>query len=234
MNLSPETIKQEAKGEAGRKSKYSIKKVREICNHVMRGIPLRYASPLCGIPFGTAKGWLADHPEMGEMLEEAHGKFVQNHVGNIERHSKMSEKPSQWLLERRAKQEFAPAYTDQGKSGSTLNVLALGNDALGKLMQGWSGMLGGEMKQAEVVEVREAIEQSPNTQPIPSLLAEDITISKTPPPTENPSQVSEVIVPKEEKQALPVEEVKVKRGRGRPRKYPKPDVGGTPPTLPTP
>jgi hypothetical protein len=234
VNLSPETIKQEAKGEAGRKSKYSIKKVREICNHVLRGIPLRYASPLCGIPFGTAKGWLAEHPEMGEMLEEAHGKFVQNHVGNIERHSKMSEKPSQWLLERRAKQEFAPAYTDQGKSGSTLNVLALGGDALSKLMQGWSGMIGGEMKQAEIVDVSPVIEQNTNTEPSPSLLVEDITISKTSPPTENPSQVSEVIVPKEEKQALPVEEVKVKRGRGRPRKYPKPDGGGTPPTLPTP
>ena len=52
----------------------------------------------------------------------------------IERFAKINEKPSQWLLERRAKQEFAPAYTDQGKSGSTLNVLALGNDALGKLM----------------------------------------------------------------------------------------------------
>lgn len=200
----------------------------------MRGIPLRYASPLCGIPFGTAKGWLAEHPEMGEMLEEAHGKFVQNHVGNIERHSKMSEKPSQWLLERRAKQEFAPAYTDQGKSGSTLNVLALGGDALSKLMQGWSGMIGGEMKQAEVVDVREAIEQNPDTQPIPSLLSEDITISKTPPPTENLPQVSEAVVLPQEKEESVTQEVKPKRGRGRPRKYPKPDGGGTPPTLPTP
>ena len=154
----------------------------------------------------------AEHPEMGEMLEEAHGKFVQNHVGNIERHSRMSEKPSQWLLERRAKQEFAPAYTDQAKSGSTLNVLALGNDALGKLMQGWSGMLGGEMKQAEVVEVREPVEHNPNTQPSPSLLLDNITISKTPPQTESPPQVSEVILPQEKKQALQVEEVKVKRG----------------------
>ena len=30
VNLSPETSREEAKGEAGRKSKYSIKKVREI------------------------------------------------------------------------------------------------------------------------------------------------------------------------------------------------------------
>ena len=227
MNLSPETIREEAKGEAGRKSKYSIKKVREICKHVLRGIPLRYASPLCGIPFGTAKGWLAEHPEMGEMLEEAHGKFVQNHVGNIERHSKMSEKPSQWLLERRAKQEFAPAYTDQGKAGSTLNVLALGNDALGKLMQGWSGMLGGEMKQAEVVEVSSAIEQNTNTNPSPSLLVH------------NSTELSEVIPSKEimeenKIEEAKIEEVKPKRGRGRPRKYPKPDATGTPPTLPTP
>lgn len=234
MNLSPETIKQEAKGEVGRKSKYSIKKVREICNHVLRGIPLRYASPLCGIPFGTAKGWLAEHPEMGEMLEEAHGKFVQNHVGNIERHSKMSEKPSQWLLERRAKQEFAPAYTDQGKSGSTLNVLALGGDALSKLMQGWSGMLGGEMKQAQVINESHVLDQIPNTNPNPSLLVEDSSISNTPPQTENIPQVQETIVPQIKEQVIQAEEVKVKRGRGRPRKYPKPDATGIPPTCPTP
>lgn len=234
MNLSPETIKQEARGEAGRKSKYSIKKVREICKHVLRGIPLRYASPLCGIPFGTAKGWLAEHPEMGEMLEEAHGKFVQNHVGNIERHSKMSEKPSQWLLERRAKQEFAPAYTDQGKSGSTLNVLALGNDALGKLMQGWSGMLGGEMKQAEVVEVSPAIKQNTNTNTSPSLLVHNSTELSEPPKPEPIPISSEEISQPEQKEASVESLQVVKRKRGRPRKYPKPDATGIPPPCPTP
>ena len=168
VNLSPETSREEAKGEAGRKSKYSIKKVREICNHVLRGIPLRYASPLCGIPFGTAKGWLAEHPEMGEMLEEAHGKFVQNHVGNIERHAKASEKPSQWLLERRASKEFSPAYA-QPASAPTLNVAVLGNDALGKLMAGWSGMLGGQPAPIQVES-----QHIPDTQPSPSLLVEHI------------------------------------------------------------
>lgn len=168
------------------------------------------------------------------MLEEAHSEFVQNHVGNIERLSGNSEKASQWLLERRAREEFSAPYTQSNTQQGSINVLALGGDALSKLMQGWSGMIGGEMKPAEVIEVREAIEQNTNTEPSPSLLVEDITISKTPPPTENPSQVSEVIVPKEEKQALQFEEVKAKRGRGRPRKYPKPDGGGTPPTPPTP
>lgn len=219
MNLSPETIREEAKGEAGRKSKYSLKKVREICKHVLRGIPLRYASPLCGIPFGTAKGWLAEHPEMGEMLEEAHGKFVQNHVGNIERHSRMSEKPSQWLLERRAKQEFAPAYTDQAKSGSTLNVLALGNDALGKLMSGWVGMMEGK---SEPVPIQVESVPIPNAEALPTLSLDNTSESSIP-------LVTEEIVPQPEKQALSVEEVKQKRGRGRPRKYPKPDQAPTTP-----
>lgn len=231
VNVTPDTIKKHA---GGRPSRWSIATAKRICNWVRKGIPLRYASPLVGIPWHTAKEWVGKYPEFAPMLEEAHSFFVTSHVQNIERHSKMSEKPSQWLLERRAKDEFSPAYTQNPSQQGTLNVLALGNDALGKLMQGWSGMIGGEMKQAEVVEVGEAIEQSPNTQPIPSLLAEDITISKTPPQAENLPQVSEVILPAEEKQALPVEEVKVKRGRGRPRKYPKPDGGGTPPTPPTP
>ena len=222
VNLSPETSREEAKGEAGRKSKYSIKKVREICNHVLRGIPLRYASPLCGIPFGTAKGWLAEHPEMGEMLEEAHGKFVQNHVGNIERHAKASEKPSQWLLERRASKEFSPAYA-QPASAPTLNVAVLGNDALGKLMAGWSGMLGGQPTPIQVESQR-----IPDTNPTPTLLAEHITES-----SEAPAVKLEAVENKIE--APNAEEVKPKRGRGRPRKYPKPDTTpATPPPAPHP
>lgn len=221
MNISPETAREEAKGEVGRKSKYSIKKVKEICNHVLRGIPLRYASPLCGIPFGTAKGWLAEHPEMGEMLEEAHGKFVQNHVGNIERHAKVSEKPSQWLLERRASKEFSPAYT-QPASAPTLNVAVLGNDALGKLMAGWSGMLAGQPTTIPVES-----QQIPDTQPTPSLLVGHITESNEPSPTK-------LDIPSEKIEAPKPDEVKPKRGRGRPRKYPKPDGVGTPPTLPSP
>ena len=230
MNISPETAKEEAKeqaGKVGRRSKWSIKKAQQICKHIRRGIPLRYAAPLCGVPWHTARDWTGEHEEFGPMMEEAHSAFVRDHVGNIERFAKINEKPSQWLLERRAKQEFAPAYTEQGKSGSTLNVLALGNDALGKLMQGWSGMLGGEMKQAEVVEVREAVEHNPNTEPAPSLLLDNTT------------ELCEVIpsreIAEEKKiEEAKIEEVKPKRGRGRPRKYPKPDPTATPPTPPTP
>jgi len=216
VNISPETAREEAKGEVGRKSKYSIKKVKEICNHVLRGIPLRYASPLCGIPFGTAKGWLAEHPEMGEMLEEAHGKFVQNHVGNIERHAKASEKPSQWLLERRASKEFSPAYA-QPASAPTLNVAVLGNDALGKLMAGWSGMLGGQPAPISVES-----QQIPDIQPAPTLLPEHIIES-------NEASPIKLDMPLEKIEAPRIEEVKQKRGRGRPRKYPKPDGVATPP-----
>lgn len=192
---------------------------------------MRYASPLCGIPFGTAKGWLAEHPEMGEMLEEAHGKFVQNHVGNIERHSRMSEKPSQWLLERRAKQEFAPAYTAEGKVGSTLNVLALGDDALGKLMSGWVGMMEGKSEPAPIQVESVPI---PNTQPSPSLLVHDTSESSMLLPSEEAIVLSEEKIKESNIEESNKEEVRPKRGRGRPRKYPKPDGVATPPTPPTP
>jgi len=227
VNLSPETIREEAKGEAGRKSKYSIKKVREICKHVLRGIPLRYASPLVGIPWHTAKEWVGKYPEFAPMLEEAHSFFVTSHVQNIERHSKMSEKPSQWLLERRAKDEFSPAYTQNPSQQGSVNVLALGNDALGKLMQGWSGMLGGEMKQAEVVEASSPIEQNPNTNPSPSLLVHNL-------PKLSEAISSTEITEEKKIEETKMEEVKPKRGRGRPRKYPKPDATGIPPPCPTP
>lgn len=224
MNLSPETIKEEAKeqaGKVGRRSKYSIKKAQQICKQVRRGIPLRYAAPLCGIPWHTARDWVGLHEEFGPMLEEAHSGFVRDHVGNIEKHARLSEKPSQWLLERRASKEFSPAYT-QPASAPTLNVAVLGNDALGKLMAGWSGMLGGQPAPIQVESL-----QIPDTQPTPTLLAEHITESNEAPPIK-------LDIPSEKIEAPKTEEVKQKRGRGRPRKYPKPDGVATPPTPPTP
>ena len=221
VNVTPDTIKKHA---GGRPSRWSIATAKRICNWVRKGIPLRYASPLVGIPWHTAKEWVGKYPEFAPMLEEAHSFFVTSHVQNIERHSKMSEKPSQWLLERRAKDEFSPAYTQNPSQQGSVNVLALGNDALGKLMQGWSGMLGGEMKQAEVVEVREAIEQNPNTNTSPSLLLDNTTESSEVIPSKEITEEKKI-------EEAKIEEVKVKRGRGRPRKYPKPDPTGTPPTL---
>ena len=231
VNVTPDTIKKHA---GGRPSRWSIATPKRICNWVRKGIPLRYASPLVGIPWHTAKEWVGKYPEFAPMLEEAHSFFVTSHVQNIERHSKMSEKPSQWLLERRAKDEFSPAYTQNPSQQGTLNVLALGNDALGKLMQGWSGMLGGEMKQAEVVEVGEAIEQNTNTEPSPSLLVHNSTELSEPPKPEPIPISSEEISQPEQKEASVESLQVVKRKRGRPRKYPKPDGVGTPPTLPTP
>jgi len=139
----------------------------------------------------------------------------------------MSEKPSQWLLERRAKDEFSPAYT-QSPTQQSLNVVALGNDALAKLMQGWGGMLGGQTaEQSQPIPIPVESQQIPDTQPSPSLLAEHITESNEPPKIK-------LDIPSEKIEAPKIEEVKQKRGRGRPRKYPKPDGVATPPTLPPP
>ena len=232
VNVEPDKL---ANIKKGRPPRYNLAKAKQIANQVKRGLPLRYAAPLCGIPWNTAREWVREHfPEFPQMLEEAHSEWVRSHVGNIERLSGNSEKASQWLLERRAKEEFAPAYVAPATQ-NTLNVAVLGGEALGKLMQGWSGMIGqNQSQQSKVIDITEPVEQNPNTEPNPSLLVHNSTELSEPPLTENPPQSSEVIVPKEEKQALPVEEVKVKRGRGRPRKYPKPDGGGTPPTPPTP
>lgn len=232
VNVEPDKLTNIKKG---RPPRYNLAKAKQIANQVKRGLPLRYAAPLCGIPWNTAREWVREHfPEFPQMLEEAHSEWVRSHVGNIERLSGNSEKASQWLLERRAKEEFAPAYVAPATQ-NTLNVAVLGGEALGKLMQGWSGMIGQNQSQpAQVIDITEPAEHNPNTEPSPSLLVHNSTELSEPPPTENLPQVSEVIASEEKKQALPVEEVKVKRGRGRPRKYPKPDEVATPPTPPTP
>jgi hypothetical protein len=161
------------------------------------------------------------------MLEEAHSFFVSSHVENIEKHAKISEKPSQWLLERRARDEFSPAYTQNHAQSNTLNVLALGGDAIQKLMTGWAGMVSGDQKRAEAVDVQPIGEHNPSTLGALPLgvqdIVESIKESETMPPPSR--ELAQGIVP---------QVVMVKRGRGRPRKYPKPDQAPTPPTPPTP
>jgi hypothetical protein len=163
------------------------------------------------------------------MLEEAHSAFVQDHVGNIERHSRTSEKGSQWLLERRAKEEFSAPYTQNNASQPSLNVLALGNDALSKLMQGWGGMIAGQTAgQSQPTPILVESQQIPDTQPIPSLLSEHITESSEAPAVKLEAGENKI-------EASNIEEVKPKRSRGRPRKYPKPDTTpATPPPAPHP
>jgi len=225
MNVTPDTIKKHA---GGRPSRWSIATAKKICGFVRRGIPLRYAGPLAGVPWSTCKEWAGEHPEFPPMLEEAHSAFVQDHVGNIERHSRTSEKGSQWLLERRAKEEFSAPYTQNNASQPSLNVLALGGDALAKLMQGWGGMIAGQTAgQSQPIPIPVESQQIPDIQPTPTLLPEHITESNEPPKIK-------LDIPSEKIEAPKIEEVKPKRGRGRPRKYPKPDGVATPPPHATP
>lgn len=168
------------------------------------------------------------------MLEEAHSEFVRNHVGNIERLSGNSEKASQWLLERRAKEEFSAPYTQSNTQQGSLNVLALGNDALSKLMQGWSGMIQGESQPAQVIDVSPAIERNTNMEPSPSLLVHN-SVELSEPPKPEPIPISSEEISQPEQKEASVESLQVvKRKRGRPRKYPKPDATGIPPPCPTP
>jgi hypothetical protein len=150
------------------------------------------------------------------MMEEAHSFFVRSQVDNIERHAKISEKPSQWLLERRAKEEFAPAYVPSGQ-GSSMQILALGDDTIGKLMGAWGSLLGNQL----------APQQIPDTTTPSSLVPLNYTEGGTP-------QGAEVVsVPAVEISAEVVAEVKPQR-LGRPRKYPKPSPKTSPPTPDTP
>jgi hypothetical protein len=208
VNVEPHKVK----GKGGRPSRWSIAKARQICNQIKRGLPLRYASPFCGIPYSTSKEWVALHPEFAPMMEEAHSFFVRSQIDNIERHSKISEKPSQWLLERRAKEEFAPAYVPSGAS-SGVQVLALGDDAIGKLMGAWGSLLSGQV----------APQHLPDTTTLPTLVADNYTKGEATP------QGEEVAVPAVEIEAETIKSVKYQR-LGRPRKYPKP----TPPAPDTP
>ena len=222
MNVTPDTIKKHA---GGRPSRWSIATAKKICGFVRRGIPLRYAGPLAGVPWSTCKEWAGEHPEFPPMLEEAHSAFVQDHVGNIERHSRTSEKGSQWLLERRAKEEFSAPYTQNNASQPSLNVLALGGDALAKLMQGWGGMIAGQTAgQSQPIPIPVESQQIPDIQPTPTLLPEHITES-------NEGNFQKLEPAENKTEAHKIEEVKPKRGRGRPRKYPRPD---TPPATPPP
>ena len=220
MNITPHKVK----GRGGRPSRWSMAKARQICNQIKRGLPLRYASPLCGIPFSTSKEWVGEHPEFGPMMEEAHSFFVRSQVQNIEKHSRISEKPSQWLLERRAKEEFSPAYVSNGANG-TVQVLALGDDAIGKLMGAWGSLLGNQP----------APLQNPDTTTTSTLLSDNSVRSFLPPTEEKAVEVmaEEVVGGDEPKAVQSVEDVKPKR-LGRPRKYPKknPQTADTPPTPP--
>jgi len=209
VNVEPHKVK----GKGGRPSRWSIGKARQICNQIKRGLPLRYASPLCGVPYGTSKEWVGLHPEFAPMMEEAHSFFVRSQVDNIERHSKISEKPSQWLLERRAREEFAPAYVPTaGASG--VQILALGDDAMSKLMGAWGSLLGNQV----------APQQLPDTTTLPTLVPLNYIEGVT------PQDEGKGSVPAVEISAEVVQSVKSKQV-GRPRKYPKanPPAADTPP-----
>ena len=200
MNVEPHKVK----GKGGRPSRWSIAKARQICNQIKRGLPLRYASPLCGVPYGTSKEWAGLHPEFAPMMEEAHSFFVRSQVDNIERHAKISEKPSQWLLERRAREEFAPAYVPSGQ-GSGVQILALGDDTIGKLMGAWGSLLGNQL----------ASQHIPDTTTPSSLVPLNYTEGKA-------LEGAEVApAPAVEISAETIKSVKHQR-LGRPRKYPKP------------
>ena len=232
VNVEPDKLTNIKKG---RPPRYNLAKAKQIANQVKRGLPLRYAAPLCGIPWNTAREWVREHfPEFPQMLEEAHSEWVRSHVGNIERLSGNSEKASQWLLERRAKEEFAPAYVAPATQ-NTLNVAVLGGEALGKLMQGWSGMIGqNQSQQSQIIDITEPAEQNPNTEPSPSLLVHNSAQLSEPPKPEAIPLSSEEISQPEQKEASVKSLQVVKRKRGRPRKYPKPDATGIPPPCPTP
>jgi len=214
VNVEPDKLKNIKKGKPPR---YNLGKARQIANQVRKGLPLRYAAPLCGIPYNTAKEWVREHfPVFPEMLEEAHSAFVRDHVGNIEKLSKMSEKGSQWLLERRAREEFAPAYVPQ-TSGNLTQVLALGDDAIGKLMGAWGSLLGNQT----------ASIQNPDTTTHSTLLPNN-SVRSFPTQEEEPLEVPAVEVAENKEEGVEHKRL------GRPRKYPKktPQTADTPPPPP--
>lgn len=206
MNVEPDKLKNIKKGKPPR---YNLAKARQIANQVRRGLPLRYAAPLCGVPWNTAREWVREHfPEFPNILEEAHSAFVRDHVGNIEKLSKGNDKGSQWLLERRAREEFSPAYVPQA-GGNLTQVLALGDDAIGKLMGAWGSILGNQT----------APLQNPDTTTPPTLLSNNSkeVLTTTEPSLPDVVEVEGMGVGEEPKEKI----VERKRLGGRPRKYPR-------------
>ena len=124
---------------AGRSTKCTPEVIAELERQIAAGVPDKYACQAVGIHPGTFYEWLKTKPEFNDTITRARGRFVKSHVANIQQAAAgrpaeydvqgrliRSEilpdaRHSEWLLERRAPQDFSKAQTvnigDEPRSG---------------------------------------------------------------------------------------------------------------------
>ena len=100
----------------GRKTKLTRKLINELASHVANGHTVKDAAALSGVSERSVYNWfeLASNDASGRSLyaifaarvEQAKSQFIDVHLGRVTEASKADPKFSQWLLERKAPQEF--------------------------------------------------------------------------------------------------------------------------------
>lgn len=88
---------------------------KKFCDAVRSGLPLRYASGLCGISEATSMYWRRigseedrddKYSRFFNAVQDAKAAFIKTHVANITKHSMDDWRASSFLLERMAPKEF--------------------------------------------------------------------------------------------------------------------------------
>lgn len=123
----------------GRSTKCTPELVAELERQIAAGVPDKYACLGVGINRATFYEWMKTKPDFNDIITRARGRFVKSHVANIQqaaagRPAKYDDqgrliqseilpdaRHSEWLLERRAPQDFSKAQTvnigDEPRSG---------------------------------------------------------------------------------------------------------------------
>ena len=99
-----------------RKSKLTRKLIDKLACHVVNGHTIKTSAALCGLSERSIYNWLelASNDASGRSLyaifaarmEQAKSEFIDVHLGRVTNASKADPKFSQWLLERKAPQDF--------------------------------------------------------------------------------------------------------------------------------
>ena len=99
-----------------RKTKLTRKLIDELAGHVANGHTVKDSAALSGISERSVYKWLelaamdptgkAIHSVFAARMEQAKSRFIDVHLGRVAEASKEDPKFSQWLLERKAPEEF--------------------------------------------------------------------------------------------------------------------------------
>ena len=100
----------------GRKTKLTRKLINELASHVANGHTVKDAAALSSISERSVYNWLdlatkdstgkSIHSVFAARMEQAKSEFINVHLSRVVEASKADPRYSQWLLERKAPQDF--------------------------------------------------------------------------------------------------------------------------------